>query len=43
MNNGHDFVIRLKKTRNVICKDKVKNAGEIAKQRKGKIKMNMYF
>lgn len=43
MNNGHHFVIRLKKTRNVICKGKVKNVGELAKQRKGKIKMNMYF
>lgn len=43
LNNGHDFVIRLKKTRNVTCKGKTKNTGELAKQRKGKIKMSMYF
>lgn len=38
-----DFIIRLKKNRNLLFKGKSKNAGEIAKKRKGKIKMDIWF
>lgn len=38
-----DFVIRLKENRNLLFKKKAKNVGEIAKSRKGKIRMNMFF
>ena len=38
-----DFVIRLKENRTLLFKGKSKKVGEIAKKRKGKIKMNMYF
>lgn len=38
-----DFVIRLKENRNLLFKKKSKNVGEIAKGRKGKIRMNMFF
>lgn len=41
--NNDDFIIRLKENRNLLFKGKPKNVGIIAKSRKGKIKMNMYF
>lgn len=42
-NNNDDFVIRLKENRNLLFKNIEKNVGEIARKRKGKIKMNLYF
>lgn len=41
--NKDDFIIRLKGNRNLLFKGKAKHVEEIAKQRKGKIRMNMYF
>ena len=41
--NADDFIIRLKENRTLLFKGKPKKVGEIAKRRKGKIKMNMYF
>lgn len=41
--NNDDFIIRLKENRNLLFKGKSKKVGEIAKRRKGKIKINMYF
>lgn len=40
---NHDFVIRLKGSRNLLFKGKSKNVEEMAKRRKGKVKMEMYF
>lgn len=41
--NKDDFIIRLKGNRNLLFKGKPKNVEKIANQRKGKIRMNMYF
>lgn len=38
-----DFIIRLKGNRKLLFKGKAKKVEEIAKARKGKIRMNMYF
>lgn len=41
--NKDDFIIRLKGNRNMLFKGKSKKVEEIAKTRKGKIRMSMYF
>lgn len=42
-NCNDDFIIRLKGNRNLLFKGKSKNVEEMAKRRKGKVKMEMYF
>jgi len=41
--NGGDFIVRLKDSRKLLFKGKRRNVMEVAKSRKGKIKMNMQF
>lgn len=41
--NKDNFIIRLKGNRNILFKGKSKKVEEIAKTRKGKIRMSMYF
>lgn len=43
INLGQEYIIRINKRRNLIFKNRVKNVGEIALRRKGKVKMKLYF